>query len=111
MGSSQKNDKKEKEEGNKKKTQSLLSWSGVGRSYIDIRIESGMVKQLQIERYFQSDPIAIEKFGKGSWICTYYLDDILSALAKDVWMKELVESHDAVIYLRRNRNGIAIRLK
>jgi len=85
---------------------------GVGRAYRNIQTKSGMIAELQIEKYFQNDASAVKLFGKGNtWICTYKVDNIQSALEKEAWVKELVQNHDSVIYLPRDANGLALNLK
>jgi hypothetical protein len=88
------------------------TWRWVGRPHANIRTNDGMVIQIQIEKYFQNDARARRVYDKVTAICTYRLNNISEALDKqELWVKELIQSHDAVIYLPKNGNGLALRLK
>jgi hypothetical protein len=88
------------------------NWRGIGRPHTNIKTNSGRVAQLQIEKYFQNDVLAKGISNSGTAICTYRLNNISEALDKqELWVKELIQSHDAVIYLPRNGNGLALRLR
>lgn len=88
------------------------SWRGIGRPHTNIKTNRGMVAQLQIEKYFQNDALAKSISNSGTAICTYRLNSIAESLDKqELWVKELIQSHDAVIYLPRNGNGLALKLK
>jgi hypothetical protein len=63
--------------------------------------------QLQIERYFHYE--SCPSFN-GSWMCFYQLDDINSHMNKQ-WMADLLEIHDAVLYLPKLSNGFVLNLK
>lgn len=86
---------------------------GIGRAIANIKTIDGMVQQLLIENYSQNDNAVVRQiYGKGTWICTYKLNSITEALENDeIWMEELLHNHDAVIYLPRDKNGLALRLR
>jgi hypothetical protein len=87
-------------------------WRRIGRAIINIKSDSGMVSELQIEDYFQNDVLLKGISMNGIAICTYQLHDIVSALEKkELWVQELLQFHDAVIYLLKNGNGLALRLR
>jgi hypothetical protein len=62
--------------------------------------------QLLVERLFQSHTDSFE----GIWMCIFQVDDILASMDEE-WMKQLLFSHDAVLFLRKLSNGIALSLK
>lgn len=78
---------------------------GIVASERDLNKTNALAIQLQL------DLIGQKKFGNfnGTWICPYHVDDIFESLDKQ-WMAELVRNHDAVIYLPRNSNGVALKL-
>jgi hypothetical protein len=59
-----------------------------------------------VEKTFQSD---IDSF-KGVWMCVYQVNDILASMDEE-WMKQLLDSHDAVLFLRKLSNGIALDIR
>ena len=90
---------------------SFPNWRGIGRPDTNIKTNDGMAAQLQIEKYFQEDVAARALRNKGTAICTYRLNNIADALDKpEPWIKELIHSHDAVIYLPSNGNALALKL-
>jgi DcmR-like sensory protein len=87
-------------------------WRWVGRPRANTKTNDGKVIQIQIEKFMQNDSLARRAYDKVTAICTYRLNDIADALDKqELWIKELIQCHDAVIYLPRNGNGLALRLK
>lgn len=78
---------------------------GLMASEQDLKKPKGLATQLQLE---QIGGKQFERFD-GTWVCPYHVDDIFESLEKD-WMKELLLHHDAVIYVRRNYNAIALML-
>jgi hypothetical protein len=63
--------------------------------------------QLQIERFFHNE--ALHSFN-GVWMCPYQLDDIDAQMDRQ-WMADVLNSHDAVLFLPKLSNGIALDLK
>jgi hypothetical protein len=45
-----------------------------------------------------------------SWICPYFVKDIQSALDDNRWIPKLISYHEAVVYVRRNANTLALNL-
>jgi hypothetical protein len=87
-------------------------WRRIGRAITNIKTDSGMASELQIENYFQNDAYAKVISQNGILICTYQVDDIVTALEKkEHGINELLQAHDAAIYLLKNGNGLAFRLR
>lgn len=78
---------------------------GVVASAHDLRKPEGLAMQLQLEQLGKK---RFENF-VGTWICPYPVDDLVKSLDEE-WMRELLLCHDAVIYVRRNFNAIALNL-
>jgi hypothetical protein len=68
---------------------------------------SSAASQLLVEKLFQSE--STDSFG-GVWMCAYQVDDILARMDEE-WMKQLLISHDAVLFLQKLSNGIALDIK
>ena len=62
--------------------------------------------QLLLEKLVQS-----QRYGSFEGVCTcvYWIDDIM-AVIDEQWMRELLIDHDAVLFLRKFTNGIALDL-
>jgi hypothetical protein len=73
--------------------------------------EEDLIRPERLALQLELEKITRQIFSKASstWICPYHVDDILDSLDKP-WMAELVRSHDGVIYLPRNSNGVALNL-
>jgi hypothetical protein len=79
---------------------------GILPSERDLIKPEGLALQLELERITRG---IFSKSSSSTWICPYHVDNILESLDKP-WMAELIQNHDAVIYLPRNSNGIALNL-
>lgn len=69
-------------------------------------LNSTAASQLLVEKTFQSDRDLFE----GIWMCAYQINNILTSMDEE-WMKELLVSHDAVLFLRKLTNGIALDIR
>jgi hypothetical protein len=84
-----------------------LPTAGIGKTASDeelsnperlaLRLE---VEQIANKMYTQYD---------GTWICPYHVNNLQESLHEE-WVEKLVLNHDAVIYLPKNSNGLAMRL-
>lgn len=63
--------------------------------------------ELQIERFFDEE--VVRSF-TGVWMCPYQLDDIDAQMDKK-WMEDVLNSHDAVLFMPKLSNGIALDLR
>jgi hypothetical protein len=63
--------------------------------------------ELQIERFFHNE--ALLSFN-GAWMCPYHLDNIDAQMDKK-WMEDVLNHHDAVLFLPKLSNGIALDLR
>jgi hypothetical protein len=63
--------------------------------------------QLMVERLFQSQ--SLDSF-EGVWMCTFQVDNILGSMNEE-WMKAILRSHDAVLFLRKLSDGIALDIR
>ncbi len=63
--------------------------------------------QLQIERFLHDE--LVSTFA-GVWLCPYQLDDIDAHMDKR-WMEDVLKSHDAVLFMPKLSNGIALDLR
>ncbi len=63
--------------------------------------------QLQIERFFHNGN---RHSFNGTWMCHYQVDNIEVELDKQ-WMEDMLNSHDAMIFLRKLSNGLALDLR
>jgi hypothetical protein len=66
-----------------------------------------VTSQLLVEKLFQSE---INTSFDGTWMCAYQVDHIFSDMDKE-WMAELLTSHDAVLFLPKLSNGIALDVR
>jgi hypothetical protein len=71
---------------------------------VDLKASSS---QLLVEKLWQSE--STDSFD-GIWMCIFQVHDILASMEQG-WMKELVTSHDAAIYLPRLSNGVALDVR
>ena len=69
--------------------------------------QSAASSQLLVEHYFQSE---VRKAYQGMWMCKYQIDDIMDSMSED-FMKQLLDTHDAVLFLRKFQNGIAMDIR
>jgi hypothetical protein len=69
--------------------------------------QSAASRQLMVEHYFQSES---GKSYPGMWMCKYQMDDIIESMSED-FMKQLLDTHDAVLYLRQFQNGTAMDIR
>lgn len=69
--------------------------------------QSAASSQLLVEHHFQSE---VRKSYPGIWMCKYQMDDIIDSMSED-FMKQLLDSHDAVLFLRKFQNGIAMDIR
>ncbi len=65
-----------------------------------------VTSQLLVEETFYSN---IDSF-EGAWMCTYQVNDILASMDEE-WMKRLLDNHDAILFLRKLSNGIALDIR
>lgn len=74
-----------------------------------ILIKKGLMaaSQLLLEEVWQSES---KHSFEGMWMCEYYLDDITGSMDEH-WMKHLLATHDAVLFLRKLSNGIALDIR
>ena len=88
---------------------------GVGSMFRDIFAsvenyssnKSQVTTQLLMEELFQK---ANTSSFKDSWMCAYQVESIMEQLDKP-WMESLLMSHDAVLFLPKFSNGLALDLK
>jgi hypothetical protein len=63
--------------------------------------------QLLVERLWQSQ--STDSF-EGVWMCIFQVHDIQASMEQE-WMEQLITNHDAVIFLRKLSNGIALDVR
>ncbi len=63
--------------------------------------------QPQIERFLNDEMVGTFS---GVWLCPYQLDDIDAHMDKQ-WMEDVLKNHDAVLFMPKLSNGIALNLK
>jgi MEDS: MEthanogen/methylotroph, DcmR Sensory domain len=80
---------------------------GRERNGESLRTTANATTQLQIERFFHNEKCP--SFD-GSWICSYQMDNV-NAHMNNQWMADILNSHDAVLFLSKLSNGIALSLK
>ncbi|HEX7032940.1 MAG TPA: MEDS domain-containing protein [Nitrososphaera sp.] len=68
---------------------------------------TGATVQLQIERFLNDEMVSTFT---GVWLCPYQLDDIDAHMGKR-WMEDMLKSHDAVLFMPKLSNGIALDLR
>jgi hypothetical protein len=97
-------------------TEKLPKIRGVGSMFRDVfankenmnsRGAEAAATELLMERLFQYDGVV--SFD-GLWMCAYQVDNIHASL-NETWMAQLMESHDAVLFLPKLSNGIALDLR
>ncbi len=94
-------------------SQALPPIRGVGLSISQVSPDGDSGSQrmatveLQIERFFHNE--ALRSFN-GAWICPYHLDNIDAQMEKK-WMEDVLNNHDAVLFLPKLSNGIALDLR
>ena len=71
---------------------------------------SEATSQLLVENLFQSESSSYNSSFKGAWMCTYQVNNILENMTED-WMKQVLGSHDAVMFLPKLSNGIALNTR
>lgn len=68
---------------------------------------SAVASQLLVEKFFQSE--SAYSFS-GVWMCAYQVNNISGSMGEE-WMKQLLVSHDAVLFLTSLSNGIALDIR